>query len=91
MSGTTTQPSDWCWDPMPAVDGWFAVIRCWEPEEGMFPDAVWADKGKVAYPHDGGLTTDGSGYAGPFPTEAAAREWAEAHDPEETGLRQAST
>jgi len=91
MSGTTTQPSDWCWDPMPAVDGWFAVIRCWEPEEGMFPDAAWADNGKVAYPHDGGMTTDGSGHAGPFPTEAAAREWAEAHDPEETGWRQATT
>ncbi len=72
---------------MPAVDGWFAVIRCWEPEEGMFPDAVWASKGKVAEAHDGGLTLDGSGHAGPFPTEAAARAWAEAHDPEETGWR----
>lgn len=77
-----TNPSDWCWDPMPAVDGWFAVIRCWAPEEGMSPDVVWADKGKVLYPHNGGMTTDGSGHAGPFPTETKAREWAQAHDPE---------
>ena len=76
---------------MPAVDGWFAVIRCWEPEEGMFPDATWADKGSF-HRDDGGLATDGSGgHAGLFPTMAAAREWAEAHDPEETSWRQATT
>jgi hypothetical protein len=76
-----TQPTEWCWDPMPAVDGWFAVIRCWEVEEGMFADVVWAKAGKVDWPHDGGMTSDGSGHAGPFATKAEACDWADAHDP----------
>lgn len=77
-----TEPTDWCWDPMPAVDGWFAVILCWEPEEGMFADVVWADAGEVAWPANSGMAVDGSGHAGPFPTEAEAKAWADSHDPE---------
>jgi hypothetical protein len=38
-------------------------------------------------PYDSGLALDGSGHAGPFPTEAEARKWAEAHDPEESDWR----
>ena len=72
---------------MPAVDGWFAVVRCWDENEGMFPDAAWAEKGKVPHPHNGGMMSDGSQHAGPFPSEAEARKWAEAHHPEETGWR----
>jgi hypothetical protein len=74
------EPKEWCWDPMPAVDDWFAVIRCWEVEEGMFAGVVWADKGVVR--EDGGMTSDGSGHAGPFATKAEAQAWADAHDPE---------
>ncbi len=77
-----SSPTEWCWDPLPAVDGWFAVIRCWEIEEGMFPAVAWATAGKVAWPHSNGMTTDGSGHAGPFPTRAEAQAWADAHDPE---------
>ena len=77
-----THPTDWCWDPMPAVNGWFAVIRCWDPAEGMFPGAAWATGGKVLPPANNGMATDGSGHAGPFPTEARARKWAYDHDPE---------
>jgi hypothetical protein len=87
MSNAVSAPQNWCWDPMPPVDGWFAVIRCYEVEEGMFPGVAWATAGKVEWPDDGGMTLDGSGHAGPFATKAEALEWAEAHDPEETGWR----
>lgn len=75
-------PTDWCWDPMPAVDGWFAVIKCYEVEEGMFPAAVWVKGGKWAEADDGGMTTDGSGHAGPFAARKEAEDWGYAHDPE---------
>ena len=78
----TTPPIDWCWDPMPAVDGWFAVIIGWEPEEGLFTNAVYAKAGKVEWPESSGMTYDGSGHAGPFATKAEAQAWADAHDPE---------
>ena len=80
-------PTDWCWDPLPAISGWFAVIRGWEPEEGMFPGAAWVEAGQVRPPHDNGVARDGSGHAGPFATEAEALEWAEAHDPEDPSWR----
>ena len=75
-------PDDWCWDPMPDVDGWFAVIRSWDPEEGVFPGVAWATAGKIEWPDSNGVSLDGSGHAGPFPTKAEALAWAEAHDPE---------
>ena len=82
-----THPTDWCWDPMPAVDGWFAVVRCWDLDEGMFPDAVWVEGGKVG-PHDsGGMMADGSQHAGPFATKAEALKWGCDHDPEDTSWR----
>lgn len=78
-----TVPDEWTYEPMPPIDGWFAVIRCWEIEEGMFPDAVWATAGKVAWPENGGIADDGqTGHAGPFPTKEMATAWAYAHDPE---------
>ena len=79
---TTSVPADWCWDPMPAVDGWFAVLRCYDYEEGAFPGVVWANGGKVEWPDNRGMTIDGSCHAGPFPTKAEARNWADAHDPD---------
>jgi hypothetical protein len=79
--------TDWCWDPMPAVDGWFAVIRCWDSREGMFPDAVWVTAGKVDRAENNGMASDGSGHAGPFETKAEALQWAEAHDPEAPSWR----
>ena len=87
MSDPRNAPTDWCWDPMPAVDGWFAVIRCWEPEEGMFPGAVWATNGQVESSDNGGMTTDGSGHAGPFSTKAEALSWGYDHDPEDPSWR----
>jgi len=87
MSDAASTPQDWCWDPMPPVDGWFAVIRYWDAAEGQFPDVAWATAGKIAWPDNGGLALDGSGHSGPFATKAEALEWAEAHDPEETEWR----
>ncbi len=80
---TNHAPTDWCWDPLPAISGWFAVIRGWEPEEGMFPGAAWVEAGQVQPPWDNGVTRDGSGHAGPFATEAEALAWAKTHDPED--------
>ena len=77
-----TAPTDWNWDPMPPVDGWFAVYICWDPAEGAFAEVVWATKGQVPWPDNGGMTMDGSGHAGPFETKEAARAWADAHDPD---------
>jgi hypothetical protein len=82
---STVAPTDWCWDPMPKVDGWFAVVVGWEPEEGVFAKVVYANAGRVEWPGSSGMTCDGSGYAGPFATRAEAQAWADAHDPE--GLR----
>lgn len=69
-------PQDWCWEPMPPIDGWFAVIRCWELAEGMWPGAAWATAGKIEWPDNNGLAFDGSGHAGPFATKSKALEWA---------------
>jgi len=30
-------------DPRPKQRGWYAVLICWEPEEGHFPDAAYWD------------------------------------------------
>lgn len=74
------EPTEWSFEPAPRVTGWFAVLRGWDPEEGLFPGAAWATDGVF---NDSGIGNDGSsGHAGPFPTEAAATRWAEAHDPE---------
>lgn len=75
-------PTQWCFDPAPAVDGWFAVIRCWEVEEGAYPDAVWFEGGQACPRDNGGIADDGSsGHAGPFPTRSAATDWGYEHDP----------
>ena len=81
MSDPST-PTDWQWGPLPQVSGWFAVRRCWDPAEGIFPDAAWVHHGRIAWSNDGGifLSTGEASYAGPFPTEEEAQAWAEAHD-----------
>ena len=75
-------PSEWCWDPMPKLTGWFAVVHGWGPEEGWFAGVVHAINGCVAWPDNHGMSTDGSGHAGPFATRAEAQAWADAHHPE---------
>lgn len=75
-----TEPTEWTWEGGPTEPGIYAVARCYDPEDGVFPDhdewrgpfqpsRKWSGKGVV-------------GFAGPFQTVKAARDWAYAHDPE---------
>ena len=77
-----TAITDWSWGPMPAVSGWFAVVRSWDPAEGMSAGVVYANQGIVSWPGSNGMALGGRGHAGPFATQAAALAWADAHDPE---------
>lgn len=78
-----TMPDSWSFGPMPPIDGWFAVQRCWDTEEGICLDVVYAVLGRVDWPANGGMSEDGStGHAGPFASRREAEEWAYAHDPE---------
>lgn len=76
-------PTDWCYERMPPVTGWFAVLRCWDPEEGIFPGTAYATEGRVEWPDSSGILPDGSsGHAGPFATQEEAKKWAHDHDPD---------
>ena len=57
--------------------GWYAVVVCWDENEGMFPSsAFW----------DGQIWTDDSrpiaAFHGRHETKEAAEKWAYDHDPE---------
>lgn len=74
--GGMSEPTEWCWDCLPSnAAGSYAVVRCYDAAEGMFPDSVVAP---ASWPADMAIIA----HAGPFPTEADALRWAEAHDPE---------
>ena len=66
-------PANWCWDPMPSISGWFAVIRC--TEAGLRSGAAWVQDGKAW--SSGGRAV--AAHAGPFQTRDQAHAWAEAH------------
>jgi hypothetical protein len=61
----------------PTDSGWYATIRCWDPQEGVFPGAnfwdgtEWKDGNRAIF-----------NYHGPFPDEESAYAWAMKHDPE---------
>lgn len=83
MPDSPSAPTEWCYEPMPPVTGWFAVQMCYEVEEGVFPGAAYVVEGKVDWPESRGMAKNGcTGHAGPFETEEEARAWAYAHDPE---------
>lgn len=71
-------PTDWTWYEEPPGLGWYAILECWEPEEGMFPGATLVQSLPLAGSHASGLVA----HAGPFPTREAAEAWAQAHDPD---------
>ena len=56
--------------------GWYAVVVCWDENEGLYPSAArwtgssWDDDRPIAAFH------------GPHPSEEAAKDWAYEHDPE---------
>ncbi len=70
-------------DALPPAAGWYAVGKCWDPEEGTFPDAGhWDGKNwsvssfpPAAHP----IITRSSR---PLPTEEMARDWAEKNAPD---------
>lgn len=67
------------WTPGdPSTPGIYAIVVCWDPCEGMFPNVSTWDGARWVRP-PGPI----SFYRGPFATEAEAWAWAEAHDPEE--------
>ena len=71
-----SEPTEWCWGSLPGnAAGWYAVVMCYDPAEGMFPDCVMTP---ASWSTDRAIV----GHAGPFPTEPDALRWAEAHDPE---------
>jgi hypothetical protein len=72
------QVAEWCFDGAPEVDGWYAVLVCWDAEEGMFPNAFERKNGAWSE------TSPVMGFAGPFGNKEVAHDWAYAHDPEAT-------
>lgn len=42
MSGVVSSDTELT-DGHPTERGWYATVRCWEPEEGMFPSATFWD------------------------------------------------
>lgn len=71
----------WVYEQNTGPTGWYAVLRCWDPREGIFPGAVWW------YETEGGRwegTGGVIGHAGPFVGRTAAEKWAYDNDPEFT-------
>lgn len=57
--------------------GWYAVVICWDGNEGMFPSAsfwnglAWSDDNRPI-----------AAFHGPHPSKEDAERWAYDHDPE---------
>jgi len=66
--------SAWTYDK-PLSPGWYAVVKCWEPSEGYFPDANFWD-GQSWQERQPILQRSPVS----FDTQVAARAWADAHD-----------
>lgn len=73
---------DWVFGTKPSINGWYAILYCWEPEEGVFDDAARWNDGKWG---------DGSYYtylpifcysSSSFATQLEAEDWAYDHNPE---------
>jgi hypothetical protein len=63
-------------DP-PSMEGWYAVLTCWDPQEDVFADAkMWT--GSMWLPPD---TAEVTAWAGPFTTRPEALAWADANNP----------
>jgi hypothetical protein len=73
---------EWLFDDQPDEPGWYAIIKCWDPEEGLFPDAARWDGARWLDNRDRDVTAPISQHAGPFESEATAGKWADDNDPE---------
>lgn len=62
-------------EEIPTEPGWYAVTRCWEPAEGVFPGACF---------YDGAKWSEASGLfqrsPKTFASEEKAERWAYEHD-----------
>ena len=67
---------DWLEDD-PTEIGWYAVVYCFDPHEGMFPTANYWDG--TAWRHRGPIILRSPNT---FPDMTTASDWARAHDPE---------
>lgn len=66
----------WLYDDAPPQPGWYAVLVCYGPPEGLISGkAYWQG---AAWNTSSPITS----FAGPFATEDAAATWAEANNPE---------
>lgn len=70
---------DWVWlyknkNARPAHCGWFATVNMWEPEEGGSVGVELFEFYEELPPHV-------IAFYGPFPSLAAAEEWAYGNDP----------
>lgn len=49
------QKNEWQFDGHPGIAGWYAVLICYDPEEGVFPSGAywdgekWVQKAVVGY------------------------------------------
>lgn len=69
--------TEWTFDdPSGKPAGWYAVIICWDAQEGLFPSASWWDG--TGWDD----TSPKSAFHGPHPSKQAAEDWAYEHDPE---------
>lgn len=65
--------NEWKYNATPTADGWYAVLKCWDAEEGIFPDAAlrtgetWSEPAILAF-------------NGPFATQEEAYAWAREND-----------
>ena len=73
----TQEDFTWSHDNPTGPAGWYAVVVCWDENQGMFPSSAfwdgqsWGDdKRPIAAFH------------GPHPSSEAAESWAYEHDPE---------
>lgn len=62
---------------MPAESGWYAILVCWDPEEGYFPNADFFD-GETWHEYSPRLITYRS--PTPFMAKEPAHAWAYTHD-----------
>ena len=77
---TNPQKALWTyeWSAKPSTPGWYPVAICWEPEEGRLRQGVEWNGSKWLHPAVMGFINQR------FDHERSAKDFAYAHDPEES-------
>lgn len=81
--GMATEP-EWTFEDKPETTepGWYAILYCWEIDEGFFTGAGYWDGKRWQWPHDNPSEPPVVNHAGPFENKQAAEGWAEENDPD---------